>query len=76
MLMPMRYRENNITEITENQTEITETEIFGSYFGSEFESCYIIDCTIVDYYITYFGPHTYSRGILYVFIFCTIIVYE
>ena len=36
MLMAMRYWENNITEITENQTEMTETEIFGSYFGFEF----------------------------------------
>ena len=43
----------------------------------KFECCYIIDCTIVDYYITYFGTHTYSHVDFYMYLyFCTIIIYE
>ena len=35
----------------------------------KFECCYISDCTIVNYYITYFGTHNYSHVDFYMYLY-------
>ena len=40
----------------------------------QFECCYIIDCTIVDYYIMYFGTHTYSHVDFYMHLYFALLL--
>ena len=40
----------------------------------KFECCYISDCTIVDYYILYFGTHTYSHVDFYMYLYFALLL--
>ena len=40
----------------------------------KFECCYISDCTIVDYYIMYFGTHNYSYLDFYIYLYFALLL--